>query len=442
MKIAVVGTGYVGLVTGTCFAETGNDVTCVDIDSNKVNKLSNGEITIYEPGLEKLFLRNLKEERLRFTTDLAAAVKDALSILLALPTPPGEGGAADLKYILGVADDLGKLLKPGDYKVIVDKSTVPVGTSEQVANRILASGGEGLRTSFDVVSNPEFLREGIAVEDFMKPDRVVIGTDSEKARKVINDLYAPFVRQGNPVIFMDVRSAEMTKYAANSFLATKISFMNEIANLCELLGADVDLVRKGVGSDNRIGKRFLFSGIGYGGSCFPKDVQALVKSAGEVDYDFKILNAVMEVNELQKLHLIPGINKYFGNSLKGKHFALWGLSFKPGTDDIREAPALNIIEVLLSEGATVAVFDPEAMKNVQQQLSDKIIYAENQYDALNDADALIIATEWNEFRTPDFTKITARLKNKVIFDGRNLFDLEAMRSLGFHYESVGRKIIN
>ena len=442
MKIAVVGTGYVGLVTGTCFAETGNDVTCVDIDSNKVNKLSKGEITIYEPGLEKLFLRNLKEERLRFTTDLAAAVKDALLILLALPTPPGEGGAADLKYILGVADELGKLLKPGDYKVIVDKSTVPVGTAEQVAGRILASGGEKLKGTFDVVSNPEFLREGIAVEDFMKPDRVVIGTESEKARKVISDLYAPFVRQGNPVIFMDLRSAEMTKYAANSFLATKISFMNEIANLCELLGADVDLVRKGVGSDNRIGKRFLFSGIGYGGSCFPKDVQALVKSAGEVEYDFKILNAVMEVNELQKLHLMPGIKKYFGNSLEGKHFALWGLSFKPGTDDIREAPALTIIEHLLSEGATIAVFDPEAMKNVQQMIGDKIIYSDSQYDALEEADALIIATEWNEFRTPDFTKIATRLKNKVIFDGRNLFDLEAMRSLGFHYESVGRKVIN
>jgi UDPglucose 6-dehydrogenase len=442
MKIAVVGTGYVGLVTGTCFAETGNDVTCVDIDVNKVNKLSNGEITIYEPGLEKLFLRNLKEERLRFTTNLADAVKDALLILLALPTPPGEDGSADLKYILGVADELGKLLKPGDYKVIVDKSTVPVGTAEKVLNRILASGGEGLKDSFDVVSNPEFLREGLAVEDFMKPDRVVIGTDSEKARKVISDLYAPFVRQGNPVIFMDERSAELTKYAANSFLATKISFMNEIANLCELFGADVDMVRRGMGSDDRIGKRFLFPGIGYGGSCFPKDVQALVKSASEVKYDFKILSAVMEVNGIQKLHLVPGIKKYFGNNLKGKHFALWGLSFKPGTDDIREAPALYMIDALISEGATVSAFDPEAMKNVKEQLGDKIIYAESQYEALQDADALIIATEWNEFRTPDFTKIAARLKNKVIFDGRNLFDLVAMRNLGFHYESVGREIIN
>jgi len=442
MKIAVVGTGYVGLVTGTCFAETGNNVTCVDIDSKKVDKLKNGEITIYEPGLEKLFLRNLKEERLRFTTNLADAVKDAMLILLALPTPPGEDGSADLKYILGVADELGKLLKPGDYKVIVDKSTVPVGTAEKVLNRILASGGEGLKDSFDVVSNPEFLREGLAVEDFMKPDRVVIGTDSEKARKVISDLYAPFVRQGNPVIFMDERSAELTKYAANSFLATKISFMNEIANLCELFGADVDMVRRGMGSDDRIGKRFLFPGIGYGGSCFPKDVQALVKSASDVKYDFKILSAVMEVNGLQKLHLIPGIKKHFGNNLKGKHFALWGLSFKPGTDDIREAPALYMIDALISEGATVSAFDPEAMKNVKEQIGNKIIYAESQYEALKDADALIIATEWNEFRTPDFTKIAARLKNKVIFDGRNLFDLVAMRNLGFHYESVGREVIN
>lgn len=442
MKIAVVGTGYVGLVTGTCFAETGNDVTCVDIDVNKVNKLNKGEVTIYEPGLEKIFLRNLKEERLHFTTNLAEAVKDALLIFLALPTPPDENGSADLKYILGVADELGKLLNPDDYKVIVDKSTVPVGTADKVRNAILKNGGEELSNSFDVVSNPEFLREGFAVEDFMKPDRVVIGTESEKARKVINELYAPFVRQGNPVIFMDERSAELAKYAANSFLATKISFMNEIANLCELFGADVDMVRRGIGSDDRIGKRFLFPGIGYGGSCFPKDVQALVKSASEVNYDFKILNAVMAVNEKQKLHLLPGIKKYFGNDLKGKHFALWGLSFKPGTDDIREAPALYIIDALLGEGATVAAFDPEAMKNVKEQLGDKIVYAESQYEALKDADALIIATEWNEFRTPDFAKIAARLKNKAIFDGRNLFDLEAMRNLGFHYESVGREVIN
>lgn len=436
MKIAVVGTGYVGLVTGTCFAETGNNVTCVDIDSNKVNKLKNGEITIYEPGLEKLFLRNLKEERLYFTTDLAAGVKDAEVIFLALPTPPGEDGSADLKYVLGVAEDLGKILT--DYKVIIDKSTVPVGTAEKVH----AAVAKNAKTSFDVVSNPEFLREGVAVEDFMKPDRVVIGTSSERAKKLMGDLYAPFVRQGNPVIFMDERSAELTKYAANSFLAAKISFMNEIARLCEKLGADVDMVRRGIGSDDRIGKRFLFPGIGYGGSCFPKDVQALVRSSAEVGYDFEILNAVMKVNEDQKLHLMPGIKKYFNNDLKGKHFALWGLAFKPNTDDIREAPALYMIEELTKAGATVSSFDPEAMKNVKAMIGDKIEYAENQYAALKDADALIIATEWNEFRTPDFLKITASLKNKAIFDGRNLFDLGMIRDLGFHYESVGRATIN
>lgn len=435
MKITVVGTGYVGLVTGTCFAETGNDVTCVDIDVSKVDKLKKGEITIYEPGLEKLFLRNLKEERLHFTTSLAEGIKDAAIIFLALPTPPGEDGSADLKYILGVADDLGKILK--DYKVIVDKSTVPVGTAEKV-HAAIAKNYSG---EFDVVSNPEFLREGVAVEDFMKPDRVVIGTVSERAKKVMSDLYAPFVRQGNPVIFMDERSAELTKYAANSFLAAKISFMNEMARLCEKMGADVDMVRRGIGSDERIGKRFLFPGIGYGGSCFPKDVQALVKSAKEVNYDFEILEAVMKVNEEQKLHLLPGIKTYFNNNLKGKRFALWGLAFKPNTDDIREAPALYIIDALIAEGATVCAFDPEAMKNVKDLIGNKILYAESQYAALKDADALIIATEWNEFRTPDFTKIAASLKNKAIFDGRNLFDLFAMKQLGFSYQSVGRAIV-
>lgn len=441
MKIAVVGTGYVGLVTGTCFAETGNTVTCIDIDSSKVTKLTNGEITIYEPGLEKLFLRNLKEERLRFTTNLEDGIKDAAIIFLALPTPPGEDGSADLKYILGVSTQLGNILNPNDYKVIVDKSTVPVGTAEKVRAAILESGtkaGKKLEEAFDVVSNPEFLREGVAVDDFMKPDRVVIGAGSEKAKKLMGDLYAPFVRQGNPVIYMDERSAELTKYAANSFLATKISFMNEVARLCELLGADVDMVRRGVGSDDRIGKRFLFPGIGYGGSCFPKDVQALVKSSTEVKYDFKILNAVMEVNETQKLHLFPKIKNFFKGNLKGKHFALWGLAFKPNTDDIREAPALYMIEALTKEGATVTAFDPEAMNNVKRTIGDKISYADNQYVALKDADALIIATEWNEFRTPDFLKIVSSLKNKTIFDGRNLFDVAAIRELGFHYESVGR----
>lgn len=436
MKITVVGTGYVGLVTGTCFAETGNDVTCVDIDTNKINKLKSGEITIYEPGLEKLFIRNLKEERLRFTTDLAEGLKDAVIVFLALPTPPGENGSADLKYILGVADDLGKLLT--GYKVIIDKSTVPVGTAKKVHDAI----AKNYKGEFDVVSNPEFLREGVAVEDFMKPDRVVIGTTSEKARKVMNDLYAPFVRQGNPVIFMDEPSAELTKYAANCFLATKISFMNEIARLCELFGADVDMVRRGIGSDDRIGKRFLFPGIGYGGSCFPKDVHALAISSEQVNYDFQILNAVMKVNEGQRLYLIDGIKKYFKGDIKGKHFALWGLAFKPNTDDIREAPALYMIDALTKEGATVSAFDPEAMKNVKETIGSKIDYAENQYAALKNADALIIATEWNEFRTPDFSKIAASLKNKAIFDGRNLFDLASMKQLGFYYQSVGRAIVN
>jgi UDPglucose 6-dehydrogenase len=436
MRIAVVGTGYVGLVTGTCFAETGNDVCCVDIDVNKVNKLKNGEITIYEPGLEKLFIRNLKEERLHFTTNLEEGIKDASIIFLALPTPPGEDGSADLKYVLGVADDLGKIMT--GYKVIVDKSTVPVGTAE----RVKAAIAKNYKGEFDVVSNPEFLREGVAVDDFMKPDRVVIGATSERSKKLMGDLYAPFVRQGNPVIFMDERSAELTKYAANSFLATKISFMNEIARLCELIGADVDMVRRGIGSDNRIGKRFLFPGIGYGGSCFPKDVQALVRSSNEVKYDFKILNAVMDVNEAQKLHLLPKIKKYFNNNLKGKHFALWGLAFKPNTDDIREAPALYIIEALKAEGATVTAFDPEAMQNVKKEIGDKINYAGSQYEALQNADALIIATEWNEFRTPDFSKIEKMLKNKAIFDGRNLFDIPAMREQGFYYESIGRESVS
>lgn len=435
MKISVVGTGYVGLVTGTCFAETGNNVTCIDIDASKVNKLSNGQITIYEPGLEKLFERNLKEDRLHFTTDLKEGVKDAEVIFLALPTPPGEDGSADLSYILGVAEELGKILT--SYKVIVDKSTVPVGTAEKVQAVI----GQHCNCAFDVVSNPEFLREGVAVDDFMKPDRVVIGTRSERARKVMGELFAPFVRQGNPILFMDEKSAELTKYAANSFLATKISFMNEIAILCEKLGADVDMVRRGVGSDDRIGKRFLFPGIGYGGSCFPKDVQALVKSSEDVSYDFRILNAVMDVNERQKLFLMPKINAWLNNDLKGKHFAMWGLAFKPNTDDIREAPALYMIDALTAAGATVTVFDPEAMANVERLLGNKVTYAQHQYECLENADALIIATEWSVFRTPDFDKIKGTLKNPVIFDGRNLFDVSRMEELGFYYESVGRMAV-
>lgn len=432
MKIAVVGTGYVGLVSGTCFAETGNDVICVDIDQKKVDKLSNGEITIFEPGLEILFKRNLKEGRLTFTTRLEDAIKDSLVIFLALPTPPGEGGAADLKYVLGVADHLGKIMT--DYKVIVDKSTVPVGTADKVRAAIAAN----FKGEFDVVSNPEFLREGVAVDDFMKPDRVVIGASSDRAFDIMDELYGPYVRQGNPVMHMDTRSAELTKYAANSFLATKISFMNEIARMCELLGADVDMVRKGIGSDDRIGKRFLFPGIGYGGSCFPKDVQALVHSASEVNYDFKILKAVEQVNADQKKILMPKIDRHFG-SIAGKTVALWGLAFKPNTDDIREAPALELIEELVNRGAKVQCYDPEAMENVQRILGDKVVFATRMYEALQGADFLIIATEWPEFRTPDFERIESMLTEKVIFDGRNVFDLEQMQKRGFTYYSIGRK---
>lgn len=434
MRIAVIGTGYVGLVSGTCYAETGNTVTCVDIDEKKVEKLKQGELPIYERGLDEILERNVKQGRLFFTTSLAEGIKDAQIIMLALPTPPGGDGAADLKYVLGVADQLGPLLK--EYTVIVNKSTVPVGTADLVREKI----AKGTSVEFDVVSNPEFLREGLAIEDFMKPERVIIGTRSPRARKVMESLYAPFTRQGNPVIFMDERSSELTKYAANAFLATKITFMNEVANLCEKLGADIDLIRKGIGTDSRIGKRFLFAGIGFGGSCFPKDVQALVKSSTDVNYDFKILDAVMDVNEKQKLKLISSIKTHFG-SLKGKTVAIWGLAFKPHTDDIREASSLYNIEALLNEGATVHVHDPEAIENVRRIFGDKISYFENQYDVLNKADALLIATEWPEYRNPDFDKVAQRLTNKVIFDGRNLYSLENMTELGFIYYSIGRKTI-
>lgn len=436
MKIAVVGTGYVGLVTGTCFAETGNTVTCIDIDQEKVKKLKSGKITIYEPGLEQLFDRNIKQDRLMFTTSLAEGIHEADVIFLALPTPPGEDGSADLKYILKVADDLGPLL--ADYTVIVDKSTVPVGTADKVRERIAAKA----KVEFDVVSNPEFLREGVAVEDFMKPERVVIGTSSQRARKLMETLYSPYVRQGNPLVFMDERSAELTKYAANSFLATKISFMNEVANLCELLGADVDAVRKGIGTDSRIGKRFLFPGIGYGGSCFPKDVQALAKSAQDSKYDFKILKAVMDVNTYQKTKLLSRIREYFKGDLKGKKIAIWGLAFKPHTDDIREAPALYNIEALLEEGAIIRAHDPEAMDNVRKIFGEKIQYFENPYEAADDADAILIATEWPEFRTPDFEKLSSILKSKVIFDGRNVYELSVMKEQGYKYYSIGREVVN
>jgi len=436
MKIAVIGTGYVGLVTGTCLAETGNEVVCVDIIEEKVNKMRAGEMPIYEPGLDQLFHRNIKQERLTFTTNLAEAIAQAKVIFLALPTPPGADGSADLSYVLGAAKDIAKLIT--EYKVIVTKSTVPVGTADKVTAVLKANTD----VPFAVVSNPEFLREGVAVEDFMKPDRVVIGTMDEKARQIMGDLYAPYVRQGNPILYMDERSSELTKYAANSFLATKITFMNEIANMCELVGADVDMVRKGIGSDARIGKRFLFPGVGYGGSCFPKDVQALAKSAEEHKYEFKILNSVMEVNETQKTRLVVKLREYYGkDGLKGKTFALWGLAFKPETDDIREAPALYIIDELLAAGASVIAHDPEAMPNVKKLLGDKISYATDRYTALEGAEALLIVTEWPVFRTPDFDFMKEKLKAPVIFDGRNLYDLDRMRDCGFYYSSIGRKTV-
>lgn len=434
MKIAVVGTGYVGLVTGTCLSETGNHVTCIDIDERKVEMLKNNKIPIYEPGLDVLFERNVKQGRLEFTTNLAEGIKGAKVIFLALPTPPGEDGSADLKYVLGVANDLGPLLD--EYAIVVDKSTVPVGTGDKVHAEI----AKNAKVDFDVVSNPEFLREGVAVDDFMKPDRVVIGAETERARKVMEKLYAPYVRQGNPIIFMDIRSAELTKYAANSFLATKITFMNEIANLCERMGADVDMIRRGIGTDDRIGKRFLFAGIGYGGSCFPKDVQALAKSSRMEDYDFKILEAVMEVNERQKTRLIPELTKRLGD-LKGKTIAIWGLAFKPYTDDIREAPSLVNIHALRELGANVRAYDPEAMENVKNQEGDIMTYCDDEYEALEGADCLMIMTEWPVFRTPDFDRVKSLLKTPLILDGRNLYDIEQMQEMDFQYISIGRSYV-
>jgi len=436
MKIAVVGTGYVGLVTGTCFAENGNEVICVDIDTDKVERMKNGEVPIYEPDLDVLFERNQRQGRLKFTTNLQRAVDHAEIIFLALPTPPGDDGQADLKYILGVAKDLSTMITR--YTVVIDKSTVPVGTAELVHAALAENLDESL---FSVVSNPEFLREGVAVDDFLKPDRVVIGTDNDQAEKVMRRLYEPFVRSGNPIIFMDLRSAEMTKYAANSYLATRISFMNEIANLCEKAGADVDAVRKGMGSDTRIGKRFLFPGVGYGGSCFPKDVQALEHTAGQFGYEFKILNAVMDVNTRQRFRIADKIEAYYGNDLSGKTVALWGLAFKPNTDDIREAPALYTIDTLLKAGANIRAFDPEAIDNVKAIYGDKISFCEDQYEALEGADCLAIVTEWSVFRTPNFDKMKDMLKHPVVFDGRNLYDLRRMVEAGFYYDSIGREVV-
>lgn len=436
MKIAVVGTGYVGLVTGTCFAETGNEVLCIDIDEQKVERMRKGEVPIYEPGLDVLFERNSRQGRLRFSTNLAEAVEHAEIIFLALPTPPGEDGSADLSYILKVAKDLSTLIT--SYTVIVDKSTVPVGTAEKVEAALLERLDADL---FDVVSNPEFLREGVAVDDFLKPDRVVVGTESERARETMRVLYEPFVRSGNPIIFMTERSAEMTKYAANSYLATRISFMNEIANLCELAGADVDDVRKGMGSDSRIGKRFLFPGVGYGGSCFPKDVKALAFTANEFEYDFRILKSVIGVNDRQRMRIAEKVESFFQGDLQGKTIALWGLAFKPNTDDIREAPALYTINYLLERGAKVRAFDPEAMGNIRAIYGDRITLVDDQYEALLGADVLAIMTEWSVFRTPSFDVIKQLLNEPVIFDGRNLYDLDRMVERGFRYDSIGRETV-
>jgi len=441
LNLAVIGTGYVGLVTGTCFAETGNSVICVDIDKNKIEKMRKGKIPIYEPGLQPIFDRNIKDKRITFTTDLYDAVRKAEVIFLCLPTPQDGDGSADLKYVMSVADDLGLFFKkePNQgFKVLVDKSTVPVGTSDKVRNAVKKHAPD---FDFDVASNPEFLREGMAVEDFMKPERVVVGTGNERTKKILEQLYEPFVRSGNPIYFMDEKSAEMTKYAANSFLAAKISFMNEIANLCELTGAEVDKVRAGIGSDSRIGKRFLFPGVGYGGSCFPKDVIALVNTANEHHYDFKILKSVIEVNKNQVELFFDKIEKHFEGKLKDKQLGLWGLAFKPNTDDVREAPAIALIKKLLEAGVKVTAYDPEAIETTKAVLGDKIVYTKTNYDAIKDMDALVIVTEWNEFRNPDLDKIKALLKNPVIFDGRNLYDLEKMREKKFIYYSIGRKAI-
>lgn len=440
MKLSVIGTGYVGLVSGTCFAEMGNHVICVDNDQNKLKKLKAGEVPIYEPGLDILFHRNIEKKRLEFTDDLKKAVNETDVIFLCLPTPQGEDGSADLKYVFAVAESIGGILKEtgeNDFKVIVNKSTVPVGTSKAVTEILKKYGIE----KFDVVSNPEFLREGFAVDDFMKPDRVVVGARNEKSFEVMRALYEPFVRQGNPIYEMEPESSEITKYAANSYLAMRITYMNELANFCEKVGANVDMVRKGMGADTRIGKRFLFPGIGYGGSCFPKDVNALIKTADDYESPMRILKVVDDVNKAQKLILVKKVLQQFKMDIKGKKFAIWGLAFKPNTDDMREAPSIYIVRELVRLGAKVVAYDPAAMENAKFYLKDSLEYSEDQYEILKDADALLILTEWNEFRNPDFDKISNALKNKIIFDGRNVFEVKKMEELGFTYHSIGRKTL-
>lgn len=438
MKIVIVGTGYVGLVTGTCLSEVGIDVICVDVDVKKIENLKQGILPIYEPGLDKLVHRNFEKGRLQFSTNLGESIKGADAAFIAVGTPPGEDGSADLKYVLMVAREIGENMN--DYGVIITKSTVPVGTAAKVKKEIQdALDRRGVQIDYDVASNPEFLKEGAAVNDFMKPDRIVIGVESDRARKVLEKLYHPFTLNGHPVIFMDVPSAEMTKYAANAMLATKISFMNDVANLCEIMGADVNLVRRGIGSDPRIGNKFIYPGIGYGGSCFPKDVKALVRTARENGYEMRILQAVEDVNDDQKSVLFQKVLKRFNGDIKGKHFAIWGLSFKPNTDDMREAPSVVIIEKLLSEGATVSAYDPVAMEEAKHDLGDRITYAKDEYEAVKAADALLVVTEWSEFRVPDFEEIKASLNNPLVFDGRNIFEIQRMAELGFEYHCIGVK---
>ncbi|MFD0798326.1 UDP-glucose dehydrogenase family protein [Maribacter chungangensis] len=441
MKITVVGTGYVGLVSGTCFAETGIDVTCVDIDKKKVDMLLNGEVPIYEPGLDALLARNLEKGRITFTTSLAKGIKDSDAVFIAVGTPPDEDGSADLKYVLGVAREIGRHME--DYKVIITKSTVPVGTSFKVKAAVQEElAKRKVDIPFDVASNPEFLKEGSAIDDFLKPDRIVVGVESERAEKTLKRLYKPFLMNGHPLLFMDIFSSEMTKYAANSMLATKISFMNDIANLCELVGANVDLVRKGIGSDARIGNKFIYPGTGYGGSCFPKDVQALVRTADEYGHSLDVLKAVESVNYRQKSKLVEKIKAHFGENLKGKQFGIWGLAFKPKTDDMREAPSLVIIEQLLAMGAQVRVYDPVAMEEAKHTLKDTVVYAKDEYDACIEVDAMLLVTEWSEFRMPNFRILDKLMNNKLIFDGRNVYDPEEMKDLEYTYYSIGRETVN
>lgn len=438
MKITIIGTGYVGLVTGTCFSEVGVDVTCIDINQEKIENLNKGILPIYEPGLEEMVLRNTQKKRLQFSTSLASNIKNSEVAFIAVGTPPDEDGSADLKYVLAVAASIGEHME--QPLVVVTKSTVPVTTAEKVRAAVQNElDKRGVKIDFYVASNPEFLKEGAAIDDFMKPDRIVVGTDRPEAEEIMRKLYKPFLMNGHPIIFMDIPSAEMTKYAANAMLATKISFMNDVANLCEIMGADVNMVRKGIGSDARIGTKFIYPGVGYGGSCFPKDVKALIKTAKEKNYNMRILNAVEEVNENQKEVLFNKVNTHFKGDLKGKKFALWGLSFKPKTDDMREAPSLVIIEKLINAGATVIAYDPVAMHEAERMIGKKISFADDMYDSVNNADALLIVTEWPEFRVPNFEELSKRLKQKVLFDGRNIFDTQDMKKLGYSYYCIGIK---